>query len=330
MTSILQKVQKNDVGQFVCEKCDYSTIRKSQILRHLGTLKHSVLNQDDILNDAQPNMECDDKTVALTKYQCQCGKKYSYRQGIWKHKTLCEVSKKMDFGVGDGVSDSSKKTKMKMDLIDKKFFLKMLKDNQEFKELIMEQNKKLIEMVAVEKSVVINNNTNCNNNINHNKQFNLQFFLNETCKNAMNINEFVDSLEIKSCELEDFGKLGYIQGISNIFIRGLKELDETERPLHCTDKKREILYIKHNNIWEKDSDKEKMIKTIKDIANKNFKRIPKWKQDNPLSEDNSTKKHMEYMHILNQVMTGITPDDEVGINKIIKKIAKTVYIDKNM
>ena len=203
-----------------------------------------------------------------------------------------------------------------------KQYQSLLMENKEFKSLIMDLVAKPIPAI----------NTNITNNVNNhnsnNKQFNLQFFLNETCKNAMNITEFVDSLEIKSCELEDFGKLGYIQGISNIFIRGLKELDETERPLHCTDKKREILYIKHNNIWEKDSDKEKMIKTIKDIANKNFKRIPKWKQDNPLSEDNSTKKHMEYMHILNQVMTGITPDDEVGINKIIKKIALEVYIDK--
>jgi hypothetical protein len=201
----------------------------------------------------------------------------------------------------------------------------ILLENQEFKHLIMD----LVSKPTTGSNTTNNNITNNVNNTNsHNKQFNLQFFLNETCKNAMNITDFVNSLEIKSNELEDFGKLGYVQGISNIFIRGLKELDESERPLHCTDKKREIIYIKDNDVWEKDYEKEKVIKTIKDIAHKNFKRIPKWKEENPMSDDSSTKKHMEYMLILNQVMSGITPEDEDGINKIVKKIATEVYIDK--
>jgi hypothetical protein len=193
----------------------------------------------------------------------------------------------------------------------------ILLENQEFKHLILN---------LVDKPQNIITNTNCNNN---NKQFNLQFFLNETCKNAMNMADFIDSLEIKSNELENFGKLGYVKGISNIFIRGLKELDETERPLHCTDKKRETLYIKDNNVWEKEGiEKEKFKKAIKEIVHKNFKSIPKWKEDNPSSEDISSKKNIEYMYILNQVMTGITPDDEYGINKIIKSVSAEVYLDK--
>ena len=197
----------------------------------------------------------------------------------------------------------------------------LILENKEFKNMLFEM---------ASKPPSITNNTNNNNNTNtnnYNKQFNLNFYLNETCKNAMNINEFMDSIEIKSEELEDMGKLGYVKGISNILIRSLNELDETERPFHCTDKKREILYIKDNNIWEKDTEKCKVRKIIKDIAHKNFKRIPKWKQDNPLSEDNSTKKHMEFMMILNQVMTGITPDDELGTNKIIRNLSTHVYID---
>jgi hypothetical protein len=143
------------------------------------------------------------------------------------------------------------------------------------------------------------------------------------------LKDFVDSLEIKSGELEDLGKLGYVQGISNIFIRGLKELDETERPLHCTDKKREILYIKDNNVWERETmDKMKMKKMISVIANKNFKQIPQWKVENPMSEDNSSKKHFEYMQILCEVMSGVTPDDENGLNKIIRSVANQVYLDK--
>jgi len=200
---------------------------------------------------------------------------------------------------------------------------KLILENNEFKTLIMDFLKN-----PPKQETVINHTENTMMNSN-NKQFNLQFFLNETCKNAMNITDFVDSLEIKSNELEDLGKLGYVQGISNIFIRGLKELDETERPLHCTDKKREILYIKESDNWEKEgTDKSRVKKIVKEIAHKNFKRIPDWKEENPLSEDISSRKHIEYMQILNQVMSGITPEDEAGINKIIKKVAQEVYIDK--
>ena len=187
-------------------------------------------------------------------------------------------------------------------------------------------------MELVSKPTITNNNSNVNSNntISHNKQFNLQFFLNETCKNAMNINEFMDSLEIKSDELEDMGNLGYVKGISNIFIRALNELDETERPIHCTDKKREIMYVKDNNVWEKETvDKFKIKKIVTYIANKNFRRIPKWRADNPQSDDIMSKKHMEYMNMLHEIMTGITPDDDTGVNKIIRTVANEVYLDKS-
>ena len=186
--------------------------------------------------------------------------------------------------------------------------------------MIIDQNQKLLEYAQKDK-IVINNNSN-------NKQFNLNLFLNETCKDAMNITDFVNSLQIETNELETLGRHGYIRGISNIFIKGLKELDETARPVHCTDKKREILYIKDNNIWEKDQEKEIMKGAIKEIANKNFKGLPKWKESNPTSDDVSSNKHMEYMQILNQVVTSIDPEDEMGINKIIKSVATEVYINK--
>jgi hypothetical protein len=205
----------------------------------------------------------------------------------------------------------------KFDVIDKTLLLNLLKQNSELQQKIIELTDK--------SNMTINNNNHVNS---HNKQFNLNFFLNETCKNAMNMTDFIDSLEIKATELEDFGKLGYVKGISNIFIRGLNELDETERPMHCTDKKRETFYIKENNIWEKETaSKEKIKKAIKAIVHKNFKRLPKWCEDNPASEDITSKKNMEYMHILNQVMTGISPDDN-GFNKIIKCVSAEVYLDK--
>jgi hypothetical protein len=159
-------------------------------------------------------------------------------------------------------------------------------------------------------------------------KFNINVYLNETCKDAINFSEFLENIEVSYQDLENNVQLGFVNGIAKIFTDNLKQLELHQRPIHCTDVKREIVYIKDNNVWEKDCEKEKVIKTIKDIAHKNFKRIPKWKEENPMSDDSSTKKHMEYMLILNQVMSGITPEDPDGIHKIVKKIATEVYIDK--
>jgi hypothetical protein len=281
-------------GAFFCGNCQYKTNHKYDFDRHNLTLKHKRM-----INGLQ-----DDEILVSEKFVCDCGKFYKYRQGLFKHKNVCKRRKKEEFS-------------KKFDDFDKSIILELLKQNGDLQKQILE--------ISSKPTIITNYTTNTNSN---NKQFNLQFFLNETCKNAMNIKDFVDSLEIKSNELEDLGKLGYVQGISNIFIRGLKELDETERPLHCTDKKRETLYIKDINGWEKDSfEKTRVKKIIKEISNKNFKRIPCWKQDNPLSEDISSKKHMEYMIILNEVMSSITPEDEQGMNKIIRNVVNHVCID---
>ena len=198
----------------------------------------------------------------------------------------------------------------------------MFLENKEFKKM-------LLELAMKPSNSNSNSNSHHNHTNSHNKQFNIQVYLNETCKDAMNLSEFVDSLVIKASELEDMGKLGYAQGISNIIIRGLNELDETQRPLHCTDKKRETIYIKENNVWEKETMGRLFLrKMIRDIAHRNFKRMPQWMLDNPSCDDISTKKHTEYMSIVNQVMTGLGPEDDIGINKIIRNVANYSYIDK--
>jgi hypothetical protein len=194
-------------------------------------------------------------------------------------------------------------------------------DNKEFKEMMFEQSNKMLEMAS--KPSTINNMNNSNN-----KQFNLNVFLNEKCKNAMNMSEFLDTIQIEDDDFENIGKLGYVQGISNIFIKGLKNLDETLRPMHCNDLKRETIYIKENDIWDKDENKQQIRKVIALIAHKNFKYIPIWREANPSSFDVTTKKNDLYMRIANQVTTAITPDDEFGINKIIRNVANSVVIDK--
>ena len=297
-----KKLQKTTTSKFFCETCNFHSIYKGNYDKHLTTSKHINLVSGD--NFA---VEC----IKINIFECSvCKKNYKNKSGLWKHQKKC-------INENNIITELIKEKELIKELI--KQNQTILLENKEFKSLLVN---------LVEKPQNIINNTNCNNN---NKQFNLQIFLNETCKNAMNMSDFIDSLVIKSNELEDFGKLGYVKGISNIFIRGLKELDETERPMHCTDKKRETLYIKENNVWEKENaNREKMKKVIRDILHKNFKRIPKWIEDNPSSEDISSKKNMEYMHILNQIMTGISTDDESGINKIIKSVSCEVYLDKGL
>jgi hypothetical protein len=232
---------------------------------------------------------------------CSCGKDFKHRQNLWKHKQKC-------YNQPQNMTET--------DLV--KF---LLKENQEFKQLIIEQSSKMLEIASIPKTT--NTNTNYNNN-----SFNLNLFLNEKCKNAMNIGDFINSFQIQSSDFEDMGKLGYIQGISNIFIKNLKDLDETVRPLHCSDIKRETLYIKDNDVWDKDNNKEKIRQAIADIAHKNVKYIPIWRDANPDALDCTTKKNDQYMRIANQVMTAITPDDESGINKIIRNVVSKVCIEK--
>jgi hypothetical protein len=212
-----------------------------------------------------------------------------------------------------------------------------LKQNQEFKDLIVEQNKQLAEQnkLIIEKMSDLSimsgsNNTNCNNN-NNNKTFNLQFFLNEQCKDALNIDDFVNQIKLQISDLDMIGRLGYTEGMSKIIIRSLKELDVFKRPIHCSDLKREILYIKDNDAWEKEKVENVKLKTaIKNIECKNVKQLPQWIEENPDSNDYDSKKHMEYHNIIIESMGGATCEDENKKHeKIIRNIAKEVVIDKS-
>lgn len=313
MTDTLEKM-----NGYYCIYCDIKTDNKYNYDRHLFTEKHKRHQKY-----LQKTVTSTDNTLSGKYYECCCGKSYNHRQSLFSHKKKCLYIQEKNSNIEKNEKESNEKENniMVKELI--KQNQSILLENQEFKKLIME-------LVSKPSSIsnVTNNNSTVNTN-SHNKQFNLHFFLNETCKNAMNMTDFMDSLEIKNSELEDMGRLGYVKGISNIFIRALNELDEKERPLHCTDIKRETLYIKENNIWEKETpDNLKVKKIVTYIANKNFRKIPQWRKENPQSDDIMSKKHMEYMNMLNQVMTGITPEDESGINKIIKKIAMEVCIEK--
>jgi hypothetical protein len=296
-------------ANYDCKICDYITSRKSNFEKHIHTKKHIDLQMADICYKKVAGVAPNHSSGDLL---CNCGKIFQHRQSLFKHRKICAYKNE----------ELTKNDLIKQLMVQNQ---QLIFENKEFKELIMDQSNKMMEL-ATKPTSIINNNTNNSNN--NNKQFNLNLFLNEKCKNAMNMSDFIESIQIEDEDFENIGKLGYIQGISNIFIKGLKDLDETVRPLHCNDIKRETLYIKDNDVWNKDEKNNKIRNAIALIAHKNFKYIPIWQESNPASFDVTTKKNDLYMRIANQVTTAITPDDESGINKIIRNVANKVVINK--
>ena len=278
---------------FCCKKCDYNTSKKSQYDRHLMTAKHK--------NDKNGNEKVPKVPEVLS---CSCGKKYKHLSGLSRHKKECKKNKEEPSEEPNNV------------------MLELLKQNQEFKELIIEQNKQLMDLAGK-----IGNNNNNNSN---NKTFNLNFFLNEECKDALNITDFVNQIKLQLSDLDMIGRVGYTEGMSKIIVRNLKELDVFKRPIHCSDLKREVMYVKDKDAWEKEGGENIKIKNaIKVIEHKNIKQIPQWKEENPASEDYDSKKHMDYHNIIIESMGGPTNEDEnKKREKIIRNIAKEVTIDR--
>ena len=209
--------------------------------------------------------------------------------------------------------------------------IEIIKQNQEFKELLFEQNNKNLELQK-QMLEVIKNGTNNNTNIttnSHNKTFNLQVFLNETCKDAMNIMDFVDSIKIQLSDIESIGELGYVNGMSKLIIKHLNALDENMRPVHCSDPKRDSMYVKDQNLWTKeDPDNKKIKKAIKYISHKNICAIPEWRAKYPDCGLSDSLKSDQYNHIVIEAMGGPGDNDAEKADKIVKKIAKVVTIDK--
>ena len=200
----------------------------------------------------------------------------------------------------------------------------LVKQNQEFKDLIISQNKQIIEL-SNQKGM-----NNCHNTTNsHNKTFNLQFFLNETCKDAMNITDFVNSLKLTLQDLEQVGELGYAEGISRMFVKGLNDLEVTKRPIHCSDLKREVLHIKDKDAWEKDENKDRLKKAIKDLSNKNFMLMDDWQKENPGCKEYNNHKNDIYLKMM---IESLGPADASAekrdFGKIIRTIAKNTIIDR--
>jgi hypothetical protein len=297
--------------KYECLQCDVKCCHKGDFNKHVLTSKHK---KNAFGNDWK---SVETVNIPNAENLCECGKIYATKSGLWKHKKNCSyVEIEPEIPQPNIIVDSSNNN----------IIMELLKQNQEFKELIIEQNKHIIELASKVGGNTTNNTTN-NNNTNN---FNLQLFLNEQCKDAFNIDDFVNQIQLQLSDLDMIGRVGYTEGMSKIFIRNLKELDICKRPIHCSDLKRETLYVKDNDAWEKENGENVKIKqAIKGIENKNIKQLPQWRAENPTAEDTDTKKHLDYQHILIESMGGSTlEDDNKKHNKIIRNVAKEVVIDK--
>ena len=285
-----------------CDICHFRCSKQSNFATHLGTLKHKRL-----INPNKKNAENEN----AASFICVCGKSYKHMSSLCQHKKNCNI---VDM-IPDVEPDLKHVTSVFMDLV---------KQNQELTKQIMELSAK----ENVYNNCNITNNT-MNNTVNN--KFNLNIFLNETCKDALNIVDFIQSLELQLQDLENVGKLGFSEGISKIFVNGLQQLELTKRPIHCSDLKREIMYIKDSNTWQKDNEeKGKLKNVIRQLSHKNIQQIPEWKKFNPEYGDGDSKTNDQYLKIVSNSMGGYTQEeDDDNYNKIIKTIAKNVTIDKS-
>ena len=305
-----KKMPKN-AKNFYCEICDFKCTKKSNYEKHLMTRKHEMITNE---NKKLPKNAKD--------FYCECGQIYKYKSGLSRHKKKCTYNATNNLSSNHINNEEDKDFK-----IDKEFVFSILtqnqeliKENNEFKQIVTETQNMMMKLLKNG----THNTTNNNNNT-----FNLQFFLNETCKNAMNIMDFVESIQLQLTDLERMGEIGYVNGMSNIIIKNLKDMEVTDRPMHCTDVKRETLYVKDEDKWDKESDgNPKMKKAIKHIARKNAVQLKKYKEKHPDCTKADSKHSDTYNKLLVEAMGGKGENDAIKENKIIKKVAKEIIVDK--
>jgi hypothetical protein len=309
-----------EITVYNCKICNYTCNKKSSYDKHIVTKKH--INNTNIDN------------IMVVNLCVNCNKTFANSSGLWKHKKKCVNNKNIE----------ENNEECKFEINDNKItftpdlFFELFKQSKELQNVIIEQNRELQntfiaqsnKMFELSQKHSIVNNTNSNNTVNN--QFNLQFFLNETCKDAMNITDFVNSLQITTSDFENTGRLGYVEGISRIIINGLKDIDVEKRPIHCTDLKRETVYIKHDNTWEKEEpDKKKLKWAVNSIARLNLQQLDKWQEENPEYKVGESTKNYEYLKYCSAALGGqYKEEDDKFAEKIMKNVLKNVVVDKRV
>ena len=312
-----------------CNICNYYTSSKKDFNKHITTRKHQKKDKSNQIEPKNPeNPPCG--------FICKtCDKSYRSKSGLWNHKKKCSLV----------IEKPLENTLVVSDITNPSFIVNLVKDNQEFKSLLMESQKiqfeqqkkqevlinKVIELSQEPRTVNQGNITNHGNiTQNNQKHFNLNFFLNETCKDAINMNEFLKSIEFRLEDLEETARVGYVDGVSRIFIRALKDMEVNKRPIHCTDIKRETVYVKNKDNWEKENTEKKNLKNAVDfIANKNMYQINDWKEENPNWTDNESEEGQVLNKMYMATTGGITDEEDTKyVCKIIKNVLQEVVVDK--
>ena len=333
MTNLTEKNEEKRVSYF-CENCTFTCSYKSDFTRHCATRKHKMMTNDDLK-----------RVEKETQHICsRCKRTYTTKQSLWVHKKKCTLPMRNETIFAEHLSEDSNVNPIE------NYILQLVKQNQEFKNMFIEQthryndelvkhNNELVEIKQqnMQLQTLISaqpvQNTNITNTTNNNKtinNFNLMVFLQEKCKDALNMSQFIDTLQINPQSVEYTGTHGYVNGITKIFMDGLNQLDIHERPIHCTDLKRETLYIKDENKWEKDTeDKTRFKKALATVVNRNVAQVSHWEKENPRCQIPETDEYEFYFDIVRQSLGGGNHDVTARNNdKILRAIAGKVYLDK--
>jgi hypothetical protein len=343
-TRMLQKSPKNLTAlqqkqNFSCEHCDYHTSKKADFMKHEKTRKHCNMVTFGVTEKSPSAVPM----IHTCKF---CDKEYNNRVSLWRHEKKCNMNEtppiqeddiEADIDVDVEEDEEAEPNVMMvidperdnpMEIFTKEMILDLLRQNKELHNVLLEQNNKLLE----QNSKLIERSNNVVQNNTMNAQFNLNFFLTEKCKEAINIIDFVNSLQVQVKDLERTGQLGYVKGISQIFLNGLRELDVYTRPIHCTDLKREVIYVKDNDKWEKETEDKSILKrAVRKIAMKNLQQLPAWQRENPECENTDSEESETFLILSQQSLGGVTTEeDEKFQEKIIRNVLKDVVLEKRM
>jgi len=334
----IEKVQQSST-RFECIPCSYNTVRKSQYERHCCTNKHINVTKSTIISSESSNL-----------LRCEnCNRIYNSRMGLWRHKKNCKSVK---------ISHIDNIENFKNSISDSLSVFEIIKQNNEFKELLVQQSKyiheqykeqfekiqeqhkeqivqiqeqnkeqyKLINKIIEREPTQIINTTNNNNN----QTFNLNVFLNETCKDAMNVKEFLENLNPTMDDLENVGEKGFVKGISEIILKSLRGMEINKRPIHCTDIKREVVYLKEDDTWNKDDkDNTRMKELIRIVENKNFNNVLEWQRNHPDVMILDSPDYMKRNMLIEKSCEAVDKEDRVR-GKVLKELLKEIHINRDL
>ena len=313
--------RKENANKFECKICNFTCSKESEWKRHNVTSKHV-------------NRITGIYKTPIT-HICKCGKQYKYSRGLWEHKQKCKGK------VQELESEQSPVTPV-LNPVDSSLVIELLKQNQEFKEMMIDQHKRMTDqqqkMVEQQDTIIElskkagNTTNNTNNTINNNNKFNLNVFLNETCKDAINLNDFIQSIELTINDFTNTGEVGYVKGISDIMLERFRNMDPHTRPIHCTDLKRETVYVKDSDKWSKeDANKTHIRKAVRIVANKNKDQVHSWIQDNPKYDVLDTPECDKFFEYSKASLGGYGKEEDMKFeNKIINNILTETTIDKKL